>query len=101
MENLHLKNLKHNNIEIIKQTSWFNEFNPEQQYYIESGLENDIDITKFAKKELEGDKMFNILQELEMEKYNETLTVPYHMFQTHEKIMKKLKLNTAYGAVNK
>ena len=101
MENLHLKNLKHNNIEIIKQTTWFKDFNPEQQYYIESGLENGIDITKFAKKEIEGDKMFNILQELEMEKYNETLTLPYHMFQTHKRIMKKLKLNTAYGAVNK
>ena len=101
MENLHLKNLKHNNIEIIKQTSWFKEFNPEQQYYIESGLENDIDITKFAKKELSADEMLNILQELEIEKYNETLTIPYHMFQAHKKIMKKLKLNTAYGAVNK
>ena len=100
MENLHLKNLQHNNIEIIKQTTWFKDFNPEQQYYIESGLENDIDITKFAKKELEGDKMFDILQELEMEKYNKTLSIPYHMFQTYKRIMKKLKLNTAYGAVN-
>ena len=101
MENLHLKNLKHNNIEKIKQTTWFKSFNPEQQYYIEAGLKNEIHITSFAKKELEGDEMLNILQELEIEKYNETLTMPYHMFQTHKRIMKKLKLNTAYGAVNK
>lgn len=74
MENLHLKNIKNNNIETIKQTSWFKEFNPEQQYYIESGLENEINITIFAKKEISGDEMFDILQELEMQKYNEQLT---------------------------
>ena len=100
MENLHLKNLKHNNIELIKQTTWFQDFNPEQQYYIESGLENEIDISSFAKKEISGDEMLNILQELEIEKYDEALTIPYHMFQTHKRIMKKLKLNTAYGAIN-
>ena len=61
MENLHLKNLKHNNIEKIKQTTWFKSFNPEQQYYIESGLENDIDITKFAKKEISGDEMLSLI----------------------------------------
>lgn len=98
MENLHLKNLKHNNIEKIKQTTWFKSFNPEQQYYIESGLENEINITIFAKKELEGDEMFDILQELEMQKYNEQLTIPYHMFVTHDKLMKKIILNSAYGA---
>lgn len=102
MENLHLKNLKHNNIEKIKQTSWFKSFNPEQQYYIESGLENDIDITKFAKKELDSNEMFDILTKLEIKKYNETLTIPYHnhMFKNHnqlKKIMKKLALNTTYG----
>ena len=60
MENLHLKNIKNNNIETIKQTSWFKEFNPEQQYYIESGLENEIDITKFAKKEFDSDEIFHM-----------------------------------------
>lgn len=68
MENLHLKNLKHNNIEKIKQTSWFKKFNPEQQYYIESGLENEIDITIFAKKELDSNEMFDILTKLEIKK---------------------------------
>ena len=100
MENLHLKNLKHNNIEKIKQTTWFKSFNPEQQYYIESGLENDIDITKFAKKELDSNEMFDILTKLEIKKYNETLTIPYHMFKNHnqlKKMMKKLALNTVYG----
>ena len=42
MENLHLKNLKHNNIEKIKQSSWFKEFNPEQQYYKENTWENSV-----------------------------------------------------------
>lgn len=98
MEILHLKNLKHNNIEKIKQTSWFKEFNPEQQYYIESGLENEINITIFAKKELEGDEMFHILQELEMQKYNEQLTIHYHMFLIYERLKRKLILNSAYGA---
>lgn len=100
MENLHLKNIKNNNIETIKQTSWFKEFNPEQQYYIESGLENEIDISSFAKKELEGDEMFDILQELEMQKYNEQLTTPYHMFVTHERLKQRLIINSAYGALD-
>lgn len=98
MENLHLKNLKHNNIEKIKQTSWFKSFNPEQQYYIESGLENDIDITKFAKKELDSNEMFDILTKLEIKKYKELITLPYHMLVTHDKLMKKIILNSAYGA---
>ena len=98
MENLHLKNLKHNNIEKIKQTTWFKSFTPEQQYYIESGLENDIDITSFAKKEINPEEMYNILKKLENCKYNELRTLPYHMFVTHDKLMKKIILNSAYGA---
>lgn len=54
MENLHLKNLNRNYIEYIKKTIWFKEFSKEQQYYIESGLKNNIDISKFAKKEIQG-----------------------------------------------
>lgn len=100
MENLHLKNLKHNNIEKIKQSSWFKKFNPEQQYYIESGLENEINITSFAKKEISGDKMFHILQELEMQKYNEQLTIHYHMFVIHERLKRTSILNSAYGALD-
>ena len=100
MENLHLKNLKHNNIEKIKQTTWFKSFNPEQQYYIESGLENEINITIFAKKEISGDEMFDILKGLELQKYKELITLPYHMFVTHDQIMKKLALNTIYGVEN-
>lgn len=100
MENLHLKNLKHNNIEKIKQTSWFKSFNPEQQYYIESGLENEINITIFAKKEISGDEMFDILQGLELQKYKELITLPYHIVKTHDKLMKKIILNSAYGALD-
>lgn len=100
MENLHLKNIKNNNIETIKQTSWFKEFNPEQQYYIESGLENEIDISSFVKKEISGDEMFDILQELEMQKYNEQLTTPYHMFVTHERLKRILIINSVYGALD-
>lgn len=90
MENLHLKNLKHNNIEKIKQTSWFKSFNPEQQYYIESGLENEINISSFAKKEISGDEMFDILQGLEMQKYKELITIPYHMHKNHDQLMKRI-----------
>ena len=100
MENLHLKNLKHNNIEKIKQTTWFKSFNPEQQYYIESGLENEIDITILAKKEISGDEMFDILQGLELQKYKKLITLPYHMFKTHEKLMKKIIINSTYGALD-
>lgn len=100
MENLHLKNLKHNNIEKIKQTTWFKSFNPEQQYYIESGLENEINITIFAKKEISGDEMYDILQGLELQKYKELITLPYHMFVTHDKLIKKIILNSTYGALD-
>lgn len=100
MENLHLKNLKHNNIEKIKQTSWFKSFNPEQQYYIESGLENEINISSFAKKEISGDEMFDILQGLEMQKYKELITIPYHMHKNHDQLMKRIILNSAYSALN-
>lgn len=100
MENLHLKNLKHSNLEVIKQSSWFKQFTEEQQYYIESGLENEIDITKFAKKEINPDDMFDILKKLEMEKYEEQMTIPYHMYKTHEQLIKKIALNSAYGVLD-
>ena len=100
MENLHLKNLKHSNLEVIKHSSWFNQFTEEQQYYIESGLENEIDITTFAKKEINPDDMFDILTKLEMEKYEEQLTIPYHMYKTHDQLMKKIVLNSAFGVLD-
>ena len=78
MENLHLKNLKHNNIEQIKTTKWFKEFSKEQQYYIESGLNNNIDITSFAKKEIQGQEMYKILTDLELKKYDTKITIPYY-----------------------
>lgn len=78
MENLHLKNLKHNNIEYIKKTIWFKEFSKEQQYYIESGLNNNIDITSFAKKEIQGQEMYKILTDLELKKYDTKITIHYY-----------------------
>lgn len=78
MENLHLKNLKHNNIELIKTTTWFKEFSKEQQYYIESALNNNIDISKFAKKEIQGQEMYEILTSLELKKYDTKITIPYY-----------------------
>ena len=78
MKNLHLKNLNHNNIEQIKKTKWFKEFSKEQQYYIESGLENNIDITSFAKKEIQGQEMYEILTNLELKKYNEQITQSFY-----------------------
>ena len=44
--------------------------------------------------------MFDILQELEMQKYNEQLTTPYHMFVTHERLKRRLIINSAYGALD-
>lgn len=79
MKNLHLKNLKkNNNIDLIKQTAWFNQFNPAQQYYIEKGLESGVDIYKFAKKEIQGQEMYEILTNLELKKYNEQITISYY-----------------------
>lgn len=80
MENLHLKNIKvdNNYIEYIKKTIWFKEFSKEQQYYIESALNNNIDISKFAKKEIQGQEMYEILTNLELEKYNTKITLHYY-----------------------
>ena len=78
MENLHLKNLKHNNIEQIKKTKWFKEFSKEQQYYIKSALNNNIDRSKFAKKEIQGQEMYEILTDLELKKYNTKITLHYY-----------------------
>ena len=78
MENLHLKNLNRNYIEYIKKTIWYKEFSKEQQYYIESGLKNNIDISKFAKKEIQGQEMYEILTNLELEKYNEQITLSFY-----------------------
>ena len=97
MENLHLKNLKDNNLEAIKQSSWFKEFTEEQQYYIESGIKNNIDITKFAKKEFNGNEMFDILTKLEMKKYDKTLTIPYYIYKFNDKMIKKYIFNTEHG----
>ena len=74
MENLHLKNLKDNNIEQIKQTPWFKQFNRHQQEYIEIGLKNSVNVNKFAKPELEPSEMLDILRSLEEEKYGKILT---------------------------
>lgn len=74
MENLHLKNLKNNNIEQIKQSRWFKQFNKGQQVYIEIGLKNSVNVNKFAKPELEPSEMLDILRSLEEEKYGKILT---------------------------
>lgn len=74
MENLHLKNLRDNNIEQIKQSRWFKQFNRHQQAYIEIGLKNSVNINKFAKPELEPSETLDILRSLEEEKYGKILT---------------------------
>ena len=74
MENLHLKNLKNNNIEQIKQSRWFKQFNKGQQAYIEIGLKHNLNVNKFAKPELEPSEMLDILRSLEEEKYGKILT---------------------------
>lgn len=77
MKHLHIKNLKDNNIEQIKKTYWFKQFDPEQQYYIESGIKNNVDITSFAKKEIPTNKMYEILINLEIKKYGKIITHTY------------------------
>ena len=89
MENLHLKNLKHKNLDIIKQKSWFKEFTDVQQYYIEQGIKNNIDINKFAKKEIYPDDMLDILTELEIEKYGEVLTQSYYLYKLNTRLNKE------------
>jgi hypothetical protein len=74
MQNLHLKNLKDNNIEQIKQSRWFKQFNRHQQQYIEIGLKNSVNVNKFAKPELKATEMLDILRSLEEEKYGKILT---------------------------
>lgn len=99
MENLHLKNLKDNNIEQIKKTNWFKQFNEEQQYYIESGIKNNIDITSFAKKEISADEIYHILTNLEIKKYKKILTqycVDWHKYYPKinvDKILEEIKKN--------
>lgn len=74
MQNLHLKNLKDNNIEQIKQSRWFKQFNKGQQAYIEIGLKHNLNVNKFAKPELKASEMLDILRSLEEEKYGKILT---------------------------
>lgn len=74
MDNLHLKNLKDNNIEQIKQSRWFKQFNKRQQAYIEIGLKHNLNVNKFAKPELKATEMLDILRSLEEEKYGKILT---------------------------
>lgn len=74
MKNLHLKNLKDNNIEQIKQSRWFKQFNKGQQAYIEIGLKHNLNVNKFAKPELKATEMLDILRSLEEEKYGKILT---------------------------
>jgi hypothetical protein len=74
MKNLHLKNLKDNNIEQIKQSRWFKQFNKRQQAYIEIELKHNLNVNKFAKPELKATEMLDILRSLEEEKYGKILT---------------------------
>lgn len=89
MQNLHLKNLKDNNIEQIKQSRWFKQFNKGQQAYIEIGLKHNLNVNKFAKPELEPSEMLDILRSLEEEKYRKILTkypIPIFYIEPPKKI---------------
>lgn len=96
MKNLHLKNLKDNNIEQIKQSRWFKQFNQSQQYYIEKGLEHNVDVKKFAKPELESSEMLDILRSLEEEKYGKILTkypIPIFYIEPPKKLQTQTIIN--------
>lgn len=41
--------------------------------------------------------MFDILTKLEIEKYNETFTIPHYMYKFHDKIAKKYIFNSKHG----
>ena len=91
MDNLHLKNLKDNNIEQIKKSRWFKKFNKGQQAYIEIGLKHSVNVNKFAKPELEPSEMLDILRSLEEKKYGKILTkYPIPIF--HIEPPKKLQI---------
>ena len=96
MENLHLKNLKNNNIEQIKQSRWFKQFNKGQQAYIEIGLKHNLNVNKFAKPELEPSEMLDILRSLEEEKYGKILTkyrIPIFYIEPPRKLKKQNIIN--------
>ena len=53
------------NIENLKKTEWFNQFNMAQQFEILIGLENNLDISIYAKKEFDNFQMAQIREGLE------------------------------------
>ena len=54
------KELKNLNIKNLVQTEWINQFNEKQQREIREGLENNLDVSIYAKKEFTWEQMFYI-----------------------------------------
>ena len=48
------------NIENLTKTEWFNQFNKQQKDQILKGLEDNLDVSKYAKKEFSYRKMVQI-----------------------------------------
>ena len=48
------------NIENLTKTEWFNQFNKQQKDQILKGLEDNLDVLKYAKKEFSYRKMIQI-----------------------------------------
>lgn len=44
--------------------------------------------------------MFDILSKLEIQKYEEQMTIPYHMYKTHNQLIKKIALNASYNVLD-
>ena len=61
MNKIH-KNL---NIENLMKTEWFNQFNENQQYEILKGLEDNLDVSIYAKKDYSREQMREIREGLE------------------------------------
>ena len=59
-------NKKYNNltIENLTKTEWFNQFNINQQEEILKGLENNLDVSVYAKPEINWMKMNRMREEL-------------------------------------
>lgn len=54
------KELKNLNIKNLVQTEWINQFNEKQQREIREGLENNLDVSIYAKEEFTWEQMFYI-----------------------------------------
>ena len=76
-------------IENLTKTEWFNQFNINQQEEILKGLENNLDVSVYAKPEFDWEQMFEIREGLDVSIYAKTDFSDYQM----DEIRKGLEQN--------